>query len=307
MSQPNSGPGFISRVSPVQVRPPLIDLPDWFPAPLSTSLDVRFGESNAEYHSDARPSKSSIADFDVGGPLLFELKHVLRAVPPEQSPAMSFGTILHEWVELGNDAFWDRVVPVPPEYATLAGEIGKKGDEWLKTLPPDAIPLTDTLAAKLRLQTSQLLRNSRAREILEEKVGGEFSVRFEFAGHPIRCRPDIATKTLWADVKTTREVQPKAEWFKSVRQYRYAMQSAIYEEGARQCGWPDFKLVYIVTSTVPPHYCHCMTIPDPWVAQARVRVLQILEEIAERKSIGHWYPDDYGQVIEVPFPGSQRS
>ena len=174
MSQPNRGPGFISRGSLVQSQPPPLDLPIWFPAPLSTSLDVRFGESNAEYHSDARPSKSSIADFDVGGPLLFELKHVLRVVPVEQSPSMSYGSILHQWVELGNDAFWDRVVPVPPEYATLAGEIGKKGDEWLKTLPPDAIPLTDTLAAKLRLQTSQLLRNSRAREILEEKVFGEF-------------------------------------------------------------------------------------------------------------------------------------
>ena len=278
-----------------------IGLPPGFPTPRD-GVDIRFGEPNADYHSDQIPSKSSIADFDVGGPLLYESRHVLRTQPPPQSAALSFGTLLHQWAEIGPTEFWLRVVPVPPEYVTAGGSFSKKGEEWRQSLPPEAIPLTDVDRAKLEAQTNQLLRNSMAREILESTIAGEFSVRFRMNGHQIRCRPDIATKTLWADLKTTIEVKPKETFFQSVRKYRYAMQSAIYEAGAQACGWPEFRLVYIVTSTTFPYACHCVTLPDPLVAKARIRVLQILDEIAERKALDHWLPDDYGTVTELFCP-----
>lgn len=295
-------------MSPVQVRPLLLaqppqslqpDLPPGFPREFRA--DIRFGESNAEYHSDPRPSKSGIADFDAGGPLLYELRHIQRAAPLE-SPAVSYGSLLHTWAELGQQQFWDRTIPVPDEYLTASGAFSKKGVEWRSSLAPELIPLSAADRAKLTAQTSQLLRNSKARELLESIVAAEFSVRFTMGGHAIRCRPDLATPDVWADLKTTREQKPLERWRYAVREYRYAFQSAIYQHGAVEAGWPEHELVYIVTSTVPPYACHCVTLPPAAVAAARTRVLQILDEIAERAALNHWLPDDYGSVTELYMP-----
>jgi hypothetical protein len=289
-------------MSRVRVPSPAFD--DGFFCADRATVHLRENEPSAEYHGDpAYLSKSQIADFIKFGPQWFHDRHVARITPSPQSKSLAYGTLVHKWAEFGDEAFWERVRLAPPELVTATGAFSKKADSWLAEQDPDSIPLTEVDRDSLKAQTTELLRNPAARHLLEDTIAREFSVRWEWHGHKVRCRPDAVTEEIWWDLKTTRDPRPLETWWRSVQDYLYAHQAALYQEGAKALGWPAFRMVFVVTSTVPPYACHCVTLPDVMVTRARIALLEALEEIQERRTLGHWSPDDYGHITELWVPG----
>jgi hypothetical protein len=254
-----------------------------------------------EYHGRPEVSCSQLKEL-ASSPLAFYLRHIRRVAPPKSGDSLSYGTLLHLWAEVGEQDFWQRAAIAPASVATSAGQLGKASEEWAKTLAADAIPVSPADAEKLRLQTEQILLNDAARECIEQSIDREFNVRWVWNGHAMRCRCDGATSSYWYDFKTTRDYKPLDSFWRSVSDYGYELQAAVYESAAVAAGWPRHGLRFIVTSTVWPHHCEVVTLPEAVVQRGRKKALALLAELQQRREWDSWLPSTYGRVHELECP-----
>lgn len=284
-------PGFISRVSPVQVRPLLLS---------SDSVSICHTPAQ-EYHSWEGVSASQLKSLALS-PTEFYARHVVGEAPHYSSAAMEFGTLLHLWAELGEGTFWEQAKKYPDEVLTATGQLGKDAKAWAADQPEGSVLVTPSDWRKLYDQTRQILLNSAAAQLLAAAVDKEFNVRFLWNGHKCRCRCDGATDAVWYDLKTTKERNPLKSAWRAVEDFNYDIQAAFYGEAAVQCGWPRLPLHFIFTSTVPPYLCAVVTLPPEVMHRGRNRCLRLLEELAQRREWNQWLPADYGQVHELQCP-----
>jgi hypothetical protein len=258
-------------------------------------------EESSLYHTWPEPSCSDLKLLDES-PVAYYERKVAKTAPPRSGEALSYGTLLHSWAEIGDEAFWKRAVICPDQYATSTGLWGKAADAWARELPPDALPLAPADGHKLRAQTLQVLANPAAKKLLSQAIIKEHNVRWRWNGHSVRCRFDGATDDCWWDVKTTRDQKPLEQFWQSVKSYRYDMQAAMYESAMLACGWDYHPLVFIATSTTYPHHCSVVTLPPAVTQRGRERCLRLLDELETRRDYDHWLPNDYGQILELPCP-----
>jgi len=137
----------------------------------------------------------------------------------------------------------------------------------------------------------------------------------------MRCRCDGATPEVWYDLKTTSDTTPLKTFWRSVLDYQYDLQAAIYEAAAQAAEWPEHSLHFIVTQNAPPHEhslhfivtqnapphaCHVVTLPRAVTARATERALRLLEELRQRTEWNAWMPTDYGSVTELECPAFMR-
>ena len=220
-------------------------------SPAAASSVIVSHEPAEEYHLWKEVSCSQLKELR-SSPLAFYFRHVARETPPKSGEALAYGSLLHLWAELTDAEFWKRAAVAPASVCTTAGAIGAKGKDWAKTLDPAAIPISPADAEKLRPQTREVLKNKASRELLENAVDREFNVRWEWDGHKVRCRVDGATESCFYDLKTTRDKDPLESFQWSVRDYGYHLQAAMYGSAAVAAGWPEHRMVFIVTSTTFP-------------------------------------------------------
>ena len=254
-----------------------------------------------EYHSWPQVSCSQLKEL-ASSPLGFYLRYVARTAPPKTSDALSYGSLLHLWAEIGEEAFWARVQVAPSDVVTATGQLGKAAEPWKKGLPPDAIPLSPVTNDQLWDQTRQILFNEAALELLQATVDREFNVVWNWHGHDMRCRCDGATALCWYDLKTTREANPRKSFWKAVDDWGYDIQCAVYMAAATAAGWPPHKLRFICTSNVWPHHCAVVELPDGVIERGRKRALSLLAELQQRREWGSWFPADYHRVHELECP-----
>lgn len=255
----------------------------------------------AEYHARPEISTSQLKEL-ASSPLSYYLRYVRGIAPPKSGEALAYGTLLHLWAELGPDEFWRRCVVAPADVVTAAGQLAKAAESWLKTLPEDAVAVSPADADKLRLQTDQILLNDAALECLENSVDREFNVRWLWHGHAMRCRCDGATASYWYDWKTTRDKDPLESFWRSVDEWGYDLQAAVYESASEACGWPAHRLRFVMTSTVYPYHCEVATLPEGVVRRGRKRALALLAELQQRREWDSWLPSTYGRVHELKCP-----
>ena len=268
--------------------------------PAATSVHISH-EPAEVYHLWKETSCSQLKELR-SSPWAFYLRHVVREAPPKSGDALAYGSLLHLWAELTDTVFWQRAAIAPESVCTQAGAIGAKGKEWIKTLDPTAIPISIADSEKLRPQTRQILSNRAARGLLDTAVDREFNVRWTWNGHKVRCRVDGATATTFFDLKTTRDASPLKTFHRSVWDYGYHLQAAMYGSAAEACGWPAHRMVFITTSTVWPFECQCVVLPERVMEQGRRECLALLHELQQRLEWDCWNPATYGEVHELDCP-----
>lgn len=270
--------------------------------PLPETTTITEGESNEDYHSSAGWSKSQLWDHASRGSRYFYLRHVARSIKPEESAALSHGTRLHRWLEVGDQLFNELVCP-PQDTLTETGLIGKKALQWAAEHAPDRQVVSWRELAQLSREVDSIREHRAARRLLESAVAHEVSVRWRSPdGDLLRCRPDLVTEDAWVDLKTTREADILSSFWKSVMDYGYHAQDAHYQWGMEGAGMEARPLVFIVVSTTGVHECHVVTLPQELVAEGRRRLLQSLADIRLRMDLDYWMPDRHGEVVELPIP-----
>ena len=270
--------------------------------PLPDGSSISEGEGNADYHSSPGWSKSQLWDHAKRGARYFYLRHVARALKSEESPALSHGTRLHRWLEVG-DSLWDELVVPPADVLTDTGLIGKKALAWVAENAPGRDPVSAKEMAQLRYEAEAVMGHKAARRLIEAAVANEVSVRWKSPdGDLLRCRPDLVSEEAWVDLKTTREEDILSSFWRSVTDYGYHAQDAHYQWGMEGLGMEARPLVFIVVSTAPSHDCCVVTLPPELVAEGRRRLLRSLADIRVRSDLDYWLPDQHGEVVELPVP-----
>lgn len=221
-------------------------------------------------------------------PLAFYWHFIAREAPPYQSDSLTYGSLLHTWAEIGEEEFWPRVDVAPDSLCTATGSLSKKADTWLADLGPDRIPVSPADRKKLRDQTNVLLANAEVQALIRDRVDAEFNIRWSWAGHDCRCRVDGATSDCFFDWKTTRDSHPLKTWWRSVLDFGYHLQSAMYQAAGVAAGWPEERMRFVVTSTVWPHECAVVVLPHALVSRGRDECLRLLDELESRKEWDFW-------------------
>lgn len=270
--------------------------------PLPETTTITAGESNEDYHASSGWSKSQLWDHSSRGARYFYLRHVAKSIRPEESSALSHGTRLHRWLEVGDQLF-DELVSPPPDTLTETGLVGKKALQWAADNAPGRQVVSSRELAQIRREIDSIREHRAARELIDAAVGHELSVRWRSPdGDMLRCRPDLITDKVWVDLKTTREADILASFWKSVMDYGYHAQDAHYQWGMEAAGMEARPLAFIVVSTTGVHDCHVVTLPQELVAEGRRRLLQSLADIRLRMDLDYWMPDQHGEVVELPVP-----
>lgn len=274
--------------------------------PLGCLATVREGESNADYHLSDGWSKSQLWDHASRGSRYFYLRHVAKSIQPEESPALSHGTRLHRWLEVGDRLFEELVAP-PEDTLTETGQVGRKAQVWAAEHAPGRELVSQKEIKQLRREIASIMEHRAARSLIEAAVAHEISVRWtDEDGQMFRCRPDLVSENAWVDLKTTRESDILDSFWKSVLAYGYHAQDAHYQWGMEALGIEPRPLNFVVVSTVWPHQCHVVTLPKDLVAEGRRRLLASIADIKLRMGLDYWMPDQHGEVVELPVPAHVR-
>lgn len=271
--------------------------------PLPYGSSIRDDEGNSDYHSSPGWSKSQLWDHARRGSRYFYLRHVAKSIKSEESSALSHGTRLHRWLEVGNRLFNEELVVPPAEFLTDTGLIGKKSLAWVAENAPGREPVSAKEMAQLRYEAEAVMAHKAARRLIESAVANEISARWISPdGDLLRCRPDLVAEEAWVDLKTTREEDILSSFWRSVRDYGYHAQDAHYQWGMEGLGMEARPLVFVVVSTAPSHECCVVTLPQDWVAEGRRQLLRSLADIRVRMDLDYWMPDQHGEVVELPVP-----
>jgi hypothetical protein len=271
--------------------------------PSLLSVDLRRGEPNADYHADQTYRSCSTIKTFLDSPLLYHQRYIAKTLPPFSSPAMSHGTMLHSWLEHGDDFLESLVVP-PTERLTATGLLGKDAEKWAENeAPPGSTLISPKEKAQLLAEVAAIRRHPACVEMLDQIVDREASVRWVSPdGHYLKCRYDARTPDFWIDLKTTSEQDILAGFWSPVLKYRYHLQDAWYRCGMEACGLEPAPLRFIVVSTSLPHDCQVVTLPDAIVAEGRRLMDRALADLRVREDLDWWLPDTHGEVVELSFP-----
>lgn len=272
------------------------------PLPVLPTTTITEGESSESYHSSSGWSKSQIWDHASRGSQYFYLRHVAKSIQPEESPAMSHGTLLHRWMEVG-DTFFKEVVCAPDEMLTETGLIGKKARQWAAENAPEQTLISSKELRQIRREVEAIQNHRAAMDLIGSAVAHELSIRWRSPEDDLlRCRPDLCTEDCWVDLKTTREMDILSSFWKSVMDYGYHAQDAHYQWGMEAAGMEPRPLRFIVISTGAGHQCHVVTLPHELVSEGRKLMLRSLADIRVRMDLDYWMPDQHGEVVELPVP-----
>jgi hypothetical protein len=268
------------------------------------AANLSFNEPISAYHSDREWwSKSQLWTLRSGGVRAFAARYLGDPQTYGSTEALKKGTYVHEWAEVGDEAWWSRVVEIPADALGAGGRRTKATEQWESEQKPDAILLKSDEVEAYRQQFAAILANETFRQLTEETIAREFSIRWrDPSGLQLKCRPDAITDAVVWDLKTTREAKPLETFWKSVVDYGYGFQQCLYLAGLQAAGLSIKEFVFLVTSTVPPYHCHAVTLPARLVGKAHKQLRQTIAELQARLEVDHWLPEDSGQVVELYIP-----
>lgn len=262
------------------------------------------GMSNADYHAqndfDSRSFIWSVHRYGGAAQKFMDDGHSLFAGNNATSLGSDFDELMMKVCE-GLDV--DAILAVAPD-SVLAKDgrrVGTAYRDWQEQVAAAGqIPCNEEYRFKLATMAENLLACPAARKCVEETTETQVSVFFETNGHPVRVRPDGCTPTYWWDLKTT-----SANWdvlYRSIFDYGYAMQEALYVRGAMAVGLDWHRMPFVFVHSVPPFDCHTFWLPLDVVEEAGKQLDRTLELIRLRRLTGEYMPADHGEITELSIP-----
>jgi len=183
--------------------------------------------------------------------------------PPEPTPAMRFGSALHSLV-LEPEIFQQRYVREPDLKKPTSAQLKAKNpsDATVKLIAAwnafeDSYAGCETVSAtdweKLHLMRHSLFDNKAARSVLKE---GEKELSLfwkdDQSNVDMKCRIDNFYNGYVIDLKTTTDASPDA-FGKSIANFGYHRQAAIYSDGVRACMHEEPKgFIFVAVEKTAP-------------------------------------------------------
>ena len=243
-------------------------------------------------HSTLRAAAASMAHF--------------RAAELEGSggdtTATRFGTAVHTLM-LEPSRFARSVVPAPinPKTNKAYGGDTKAWEEYAAQHPGKLIMSDEDLERAKKMVTS-VQNHAQAGKLLHAEKGMSEAVMIWKEG-PLLCkgRVDKITPEYRVDLKTTSGLAKWDVWRKSVVDYGYFTQEAMYARGAKALGLPPYG-VFVVVESESPHATATFSIHQDWVAAGDKMVVEWLNKVVQARTTDQYpaYPDQDIEVLPPP-------
>ncbi len=252
---------------------------------------------NETYHLDySRDSHSSLEMFRRSIEEYAAVRVHRTMMPPEPTPAMVFGAAFHTFI-LEPDRF-QRDYAVSPTFDRRTKNGKEAAAQWAAENAgkiPVAVEDLDLMEAML----AGLRRNRFAVGAIDSAGVVETPVEWdcEQTGLALKCRPDkVLASGLIVDLKTTNEIEP-VEFAKTVANFGYHRQAALYLAGLSRRGITG-PFLFVAVSKRPPHESACYVLDPPTIEKGQEQNRLTLAELAERKLNGDW-AGRWSNVIET--------
>lgn len=219
----------------------------------------------------------------------------------KSTPALEFGTAFH--MALLEPERFAKFYAVAPHFGDLRTKEGKLArDNWLDANTGKTMLNADDSAAIGGMLTA-IRQHPAASRIVTEGTS-EVTVRWTDEASGLRCksRADyyVAKRALVVDVKTTTDASPD-QFKRSVVNYRYHVQDALYRSGFAACGQAiDHFAILAVEKTYP--YCVAVyTLDADAVTRGYAAARQGIDNMRHCINTDNWpgYGDD---VQELSLP-----
>ena len=249
--------------------------------------------SNEAYHKSAGVSKSQLDQFAKSP------AHYLASLttPRKETEAMRIGTLFHTLV-------------LEPEKANfvVGPNINKNTKEW-KAFKAEAeaagqIVIDEGDNAMLQGMVASIKTHPAASALLSGPGIAEGSCWWydERSGELCRCRPDFYREDgILVDLKTTEDAS-LAGFTKSVANFRYAVQAAMYADGVEtSTGMPIKAFAFIAVEKQPPFAAQCFQLDFQATEVGRVTYQNLLLDLADCKINGK-FPAYSDKVETISLP-----
>lgn len=218
----------------------------------------------------------------------------------EATPAMKIGTLVHTAILEPHN--FDGSYTISPE----SDRRTKDGKAAWETAEKDAAVKGSILVKASDLEMVKAMAESVAqhRSAAEALIAGGLVEASLYATHPeygvrMRGRPDLISRgNAIIDVKTcARGGGSKAEFARSVANWRYDVQAAYYLDLAKLCGMEKEAFVFIVVEKEAPYAVAVYQLDSESIEAGRVQYSRNLGMIAECQNFDEW--PAYSSSVEV--------
>jgi len=285
----------IREVARMSLSLSVIDPAEPIPGPWSIDDAVYYADHSRVSHSMLEVFRRSVEQYAA--------RFVTHTIPePEPTAAMNLGSVTH--IAIFEPDEWHQRVAVAPEInrRTNAGK-----QEWAEFVQGAGDRLIVDLGEALLIQgmVAGVRRNSLAQAALNAAGRCEQAIRWidRATGLPMKGKADkIAGELgLLLDLKTTGDVSP-GDWARSVANWGYHRQAALYMQGASDALDFHGEFVHLVVSKTPPHECVLYALDAPALELGRLENQRLLDELAERSDLGDWSGRWEGRVCPLSLP-----
>ena len=247
--------------------------------------------------------------------------------PPEQTPAMAFGSMFHS-LALEAHTFFDDYVIQPDKKRPTSSQINAKKPSdatvdliafWEQWDGENAgkIPVKqDDYDTALAMATS--IKNHKTANYFLTDGEAESSLFWQDWEHdyPMKCRIDYIKNGYTVDLKTTEDASLE-EFKRSIAKFGYHRQNAVYVDGYKAVTGEDAKgFIFVAVEKKPPYAVAVYALDngsqegpennipatESSIDKGRTEYRELLSQYIDCKKSGVWpaYSDD---VEEISLPG----
>lgn len=231
-------------------------------------------------------SQSQLRDL-ARSPMHYYAKHVARTAPVEETAAMRFGSALHMAV-LEPEDYAKRYVVQDWDARTTAGKARRDS-----VIASGATVLGSDDAETIRAMAAALRNDPLASIILSARSHTEHPIEWEDETTGILCkaRPDAVVtlngRTSIVDLKTTADASPES-FAKSIADFGYAVQGAMYLDGWRAAVGPADSFTFIAVEKGAPYAIGVYELDADSIERGRAKRTELLDKLATCRAENKW-------------------
>jgi len=257
--------------------------------------------TNAEYHADVTHNSHSSLDLFMHSIEQYAARRVFFTIPaPAPTPAMLFGSLFHTTTLEPESLDTDYVVAEKHDRRTKKGKIGH-ADFVERSAGKTIVDAAD--ASKAWAMRSGIGRNAVAAQLVSGPGISEVSMRCQDqdTGLLLKIRIDRLTANgILVDLKSTEDVSPNA-WSKTVYNFGYHRQAAMYLDCAKVYGIPG-PFIFVAVSKTPPHEAVCYQLDAGAIGMGRAENNTIMRELKTCLCTEKWQGRWSGAINSVGLP-----
>ena len=251
-----------------------------------------------EYHAAGGYSRSQLTQYECL-PEKFYNKYIKDSAQQEKpSQALSFGSAFH--VIIQEPHLFDEQFAVSKKFDKRT-KAGKEAALKFSLDNADKQVITEDELAMLQEMKESVLKNDLASSILANpKTIFESSIVWKDkpTGLTVKCRPDILSSSIIADLKTTQDASPRA-FQSSCNKYGYYLQAAMMKIGLESIGQKMDHFIFIACEKAAPFSTACYVLDEESLAFGEAQFRKIMDGLSHSLKTNQW--PGYGtQELALP-------